>query len=146
MLLRDELNLIDYTYKEADGKPFSVNTVTNPLFINTTWAYLYNWYGKQKYDYLPYWRGKSQAGQLGEEVLDNANLETKLHFLIIEPTQGIPEYFVNWTRIVENQRSQLIETKSFGNFIVEKRIFTALTEKPFDIPIEEFKKLNLGSQ
>jgi hypothetical protein len=140
MLLKDELDLIDYTYKEAKGRPFSINTVTNPLFINTTWAYLYNWQRAQKYNYLPYWRGKGQAGYLGEEIFADANHETKLHFLIIEPTRGIPSYFVDWTKIVENQRSKLLETKNFGNFVVEKREFTAKEERPFDIPIEEFKK------
>jgi len=59
LVLGEEKQLIDYTYKSSGGKQFSVCAVTNPLFINTLWSYLYHFYGKSKYGYVPYWSGQN---------------------------------------------------------------------------------------
>ena len=42
-ILSKQLEVIEYTYQESQGKPFSINTVTNPLYINAVWAYNYSW-------------------------------------------------------------------------------------------------------
>ena len=68
LVLSKELRAVDYTYKKANGKNFSISTLTSPLFVNTLWSYLYNWYGKGKYGYLPFWRGRDQVGQLGNNL------------------------------------------------------------------------------
>jgi len=120
MTLNKEKEVIDYTYNSADKKPFSINTVTEPLFINTTWAYLYNFYGQKKFSYLPYWSGKDQAGNLGE--LPESQSKTQYEYLIIEPTTGIPEYFIKSAISEEDARSKVIEEKRIGNFIVQKRV------------------------
>jgi len=41
MLLSKELAAIDYSYQEADGKEFSINSLTSPLYVNLVWSYLY---------------------------------------------------------------------------------------------------------
>src|SRR3989344_2572957 len=41
MLLANQLAAIDYTYQKANGEPFSINTLTSPLWINIVWDYLY---------------------------------------------------------------------------------------------------------
>jgi len=120
MTLNKEKEVIDYTYNSADKKPFSINTVTEPLFINTTWAYLYNFYGQKKFSYLPYWSGKDQTGNLGE--LPESQSKTQYEYLIIEPTTGIPEYFIKSAISEEDARSKVIEEKKVGNFIVQKRV------------------------
>ncbi len=117
--LEIEQAILTYTYKESDFKAFTINTVTEPLFINTTWAYLYRFYGERKYGYLPLWNGKDQTGNLGE--LPRASTETKYHYVIIEPTTGIPDYFVKAAISEENITSKIIEEKHFGNFVVQKR-------------------------
>jgi 4-amino-4-deoxy-L-arabinose transferase-like glycosyltransferase len=61
-MLKYNLQAIDYTYQAASGDPFSISTLTNPYLYNTTWAYLYDWYGQGKYGYKPSFRGSSQQG------------------------------------------------------------------------------------
>jgi len=121
MTLYNEISALDYIYKEANREKFSINTLTRPLWINTTWSYLFNWYGKDKYGYLPYWRGRDQVGQLGNN-LENAPQDIKLHFFIIEPPQGIPGYFYNQEIEAENARSKVLTEVNFGELRVQKRI------------------------
>lgn len=121
--LNDELKTINWVYNEAKGKPFYVNTITNPLFINTTWAYLFNWYGRSTYGYMPIWWGETQVNVFGSDIDFSKETETDLHFLIIEPSVG-REDVTEAVRHLENSRSLLIGTKSIGNFIVEKRQIT----------------------
>ncbi len=110
--------VVDYTYTAADKGAFSVNTITSPLWINTLWSYSYNWYGFNKYNYLPRWAGHNQVGQLGNNL---AVGREAVHFLIIEPTYGIPEGFINQTLSEENSVSVVLEEKHFGDIIVQKR-------------------------
>ena len=59
-----EKEIINYTYEQSSGERFIIITITNPLHINTLWAYLYEIYGKKKYGYLPYHGGRDQKGYL----------------------------------------------------------------------------------
>ena len=68
MLLSKQIAAIDYTYGEAKGEPFSVNSLTSPLYINILWTYLYKWYGLSRSGYLPSWHGRDQVGQLDSLV------------------------------------------------------------------------------
>ncbi len=47
LLLEDEERIIDFIYQKANGKNFAVNALTMPYNINTTWSYLFEWYGKK---------------------------------------------------------------------------------------------------
>ncbi|KKT66881.1 MAG: hypothetical protein UW60_C0017G0013 [Candidatus Woesebacteria bacterium GW2011_GWA2_44_33] len=120
MTLARQLEVVNYTYQESRGSSFSINTFTSPLFMNTLWSYLYNWYGKGNYGYLPEWTGRDQVDQLGNN-LPLAQKETKLHFFIIEPMQGIPEHFLVYELGAEDVRSQLVEERRFGEIRVQKR-------------------------
>jgi len=73
----------------AEGQPFSISSVTNPYLYNTTWAYLYDWYGKKKYGYVPVWYGNEQAGIFGEELLVRVEAPLSSHFNIKEPDPGV---------------------------------------------------------
>lgn len=129
---KSEKEVIDYTYKEAGNKPFIINSITSPLYINTTWAYLYGFYGKNKYNYLPIWGGKDQSGYLGK-LPTNATSGTKLRYLIIEPEAGIPDLWK--TRIIfdEDTISDLIEERKFGEIIVQKRLMNP-NKKDLKVP------------
>lgn len=124
MILNDELKIIDELYKENNGKMFVVNTITNPLFINTTWAYLFNWYGKQKYGYMPIWAGYPQDGQFGSDTkfTENTDIKGLPFYVIIEPPPGIPDHYLGGIPRFENTRSKLLEKKEIGGFELEKRI------------------------
>ena len=121
LVLSKELKAIDYTYMKADGKPFSISTLTSPLHVNTLWSYLYNWYGKEKYGYIPYWVGRDQVGTLGNNLGTPPSNVTN-HFFIIEPTYGIPELWVTYAKGDQESMSGFIEKTNFGEIVVEERM------------------------
>lgn len=125
MTLTNQLAAIDYTYSASGGKAFTINTVTLPLWINTTWAYLYNWYGMQKYGFVPSFHGRDQRGYLGD--LPQASANDEIYFFILEPSDGIPGQFVENTVTYESSFSDIVEQKNFGGITVQKRKLT----KPF---------------
>lgn len=128
-LYKDEVEIVDWTYKMSKGAAFRINTITNPLFINTTWSFLYSTVGKPKYGYMPEWGGYPQAG----EGVFGANIkygkyddQTKLLFLIIEPSSIIPANYLYAYQKFENDRSVILEEKKFGKHIVQMRKINVL--------------------
>jgi len=124
--------VVDYTYKSSAGNAFTIITITNPLFINTTWAYLYEFYGARKYGYEPFWGGKGQAGYPGN--LTEKPFGTKDRYLIIESTIGVPSIYVTKAIYEEDRVSNIVDEKKFGYVTVQKRVLVENKEK---IPIPE---------
>lgn len=93
--LSQQLNLIDQTYKLAAGRPFTFSSLTSPYGINTTWGYLYSWYGYEKFGYLPRFVGDNQAGLPGENLIEEITDVKNLHFTIIEPDTTLSDKFQN---------------------------------------------------
>lgn len=122
MLLSNELAVVDYTYQSSSGNPFSINTLTSPLWINTTWSYLYNWYGVNKYGFLPDWHGRDQSGILGGNLKQSSAASDNLYYFIIEPLDGIPSEYLATETGLEDTKSKLIEEKHFGSITVQKRL------------------------
>lgn len=120
LTLKNEEEAIDYTYQKAAGKPFSISTLTSPLKINVVWSYLYNWYGTKKYGYLPFWVGPDQVGQLGDN-LKAPPAGVRLHFFIMEPTEGIPDLWVTYAKGDQDAVSTFVEQKTFGEIEVQER-------------------------
>lgn len=121
MILRNQLKLIDKTYQVAGGKAFSINTLTLPLWTNTTWAYLYSWYGKSKYGYVPYFSGHDQIGLLGNEDLKRVEEPLDISFFIMEPHIGIPANFYEDELNSENAKTNLGEQINFGEIKLQIR-------------------------
>jgi len=119
MLLAKQISAIDYTYQVASGRPFSVNSLTSPLWINIVWSYLYKWYGVEKYGYAPYWHGRDQIGQL--DSLERIDNPTEISFLIIEPLSGIPQQYLPLSIGEEDVDTKVVEEKSIGEIIVQFR-------------------------
>lgn len=117
--LPEEKEIVTYTYASANGMPFTINAVTNPLYINTTWAYLYTHYGLTQYGYLPYWGGR---GEGSTDLFVEKQFATPIRFLIFEPQEGIPDIFNAKITYEEDKISDIVEEKRFGKFIVQKRI------------------------
>lgn len=88
--VRHQLALIDKTYKETAGEPFTISVFGLPYQYNTNWAYLYSWYGQQEYGYVPTFVGSNQAGIPGEFRMTAASEPANTHFSIYEPEQGLP--------------------------------------------------------
>ena len=126
MNLVDEKEAIDWMYSESKDKEFSVNAVTNPLFVHTNWAYLFNWYGRTRYGFMPMWLGYPLDGNFGDKVVfGKENMFVGLtHFLIIEPETGIPSEYVVAYKGYEDARSKVVESRKFGEFTIQKRVLT----------------------
>lgn len=119
MVLKKQFAAIDYTYQEAKGEPFSINSLTSPLWINIVWTYLYKWYGLPEYGYIPQWHGRDQVGQL--DSLPKTAEGTELYFLVLEPMGGIPLRYLDETISQEDAVSELVDEKYFGELRVQKR-------------------------
>lgn len=118
MLLKDEEKVIDYIYSKAEGKPFAVNAFSMPLYVNTSWDYLFESYGKKKYGYLPVWGGKAASGYPGNLVINNSRTTLpEKRFLIVEPTRGF-EHLLPGFITEEGYFTDIIEEKHFGELQV----------------------------
>lgn len=120
--LSDLIDVIDYTYVQANGENFSISTITNPYGYNTLWAYLYSWYGENTYGYTPEWYGPDQTGLFGDTLLNRTTSPKNLHFSIREPHEGMPiwlyENFDHEQSLVASPSAKLL----FGTIDVKKHI------------------------
>lgn len=118
MLLTDEQRAVDFIYEKANGELFAVNAFTMPIYINTTWDYLFENYGKRKYGYTPIWGGKAADGYPGFLIKNNARttLPNK-RFLIIEPTRDAVDHLKDF-EVEEGYFTNNIEEQSFGDIKV----------------------------
>jgi len=120
MLLEKERELIDWIYKDSQGKKFVVNALTMPYKIRTTWDYLFTWDGKKKYGYVPFWGGEDVPGYPGKMSMPDSL--KYLRYSIFEPTRGIPEGLKKEFIDSENGYGLPVFEKKIGNFLVQKRI------------------------
>lgn len=122
MLLSDEKKILDYMYQNAKGEPFAVKAVTMPFDINTTWSFLFEYYGARNYGYLPVWNGKTAEGYPGNLVIQEAQEGLPLkRYVIIEPLRGVPEYLMNDFMRTENYFTNIVNEKRIGLFIIQSR-------------------------
>jgi len=120
MLLTKQLSAVEYTYSNSNGEEFSINSLTLPLWTNIVWAYLYDWYGQQKYGYSPCFVGHDQIGQI--IALQKCEIKEKDHFLIVEPMNGIPPRYLGETIGEEDVDTKLVFEEYYGELRVQKRI------------------------
>lgn len=89
-LFRNEVAAIDYVYQQAQGQNFKVYTYL-PSVYDYPYQYLFWWYGKKKYGYIPYEYAyspnKPQYISHKDKFSGNAENYSGLVFLIKEPDQ-----------------------------------------------------------
>lgn len=137
-LLGNAKKIIDYSYLNAHKKDFGVCAISEPLFMNTVWSFLYSTYGKQKYGYLPYWTGQKQV--LNDSFIPYAHKKFEIKFIIREPMQGIPDFAPRATYYIEDTQNTLVEKKDFGAYEVQQRLFTKVDGGNTDNYVPEMKK------
>src|SRR3989339_959257 len=113
-----QLEVIDYTYKNSGGEPFSFNAVTSPLYYSGMWAYLYNWYGRGTYGYAPGWLGGSQLYPY--DLLKETTKKEKYFYILISETGRIPEIYKNLGKAWGEKNGKLVEENKFSGFTVQK--------------------------
>jgi len=121
-LLKNAKKIIDFTYINAKKNDFGICSISEPLFMNTIWSFLYKTYGEPKYGYLPYWTGQMQM--LNESFLPYAHKKYTTKFIIQEPMFGIPTFVLRSTYYIEDTQNSLIAKKEFGAYGVQQRLFT----------------------
>lgn len=113
-----QLEVVDYTYQNSNGKPFAINAVTYPLYYNGLWAYLYNFYGKERFGYTPSWLGGDQVYPYG--LLPKSEGKEKTFYMLISGTKRIPEWEKDTGKSWALNRGKLIEEKKIKGFEVLK--------------------------
>ena len=109
-------------YNDSDGHVFAVKGVTMPFYINTTWSYLFEWYGKENYDYLPIWSVKPAEGFPGNLVYESSRSRLpSTQFVIIEPLNGIRDVDKTKFFAEESYFTKIVEEKEFGTITIQKR-------------------------
>jgi len=122
MLLSKQKEVLDYIYQKTSGDKFSIGAISNPFKVNTTWSYLFEWYGSEKYGYLPVWGGDYAEGFKGNmEIVNSRSKLPSKHFVIIEPTRGIYKPLISKMINEEDIFSEVLEEQSFGKFKIQFR-------------------------
>lgn len=122
-LLINEIKAVDWVYQQAEGKGFFVYHYL-PSVLDYPYQYLFWWYGRQKYHYLPC-EYSSYPGSPKLFIRDSQKYQnpqrpcTNLRFLIIEPDKNTE----NQNRWLEGTRknTQLIKQTKTGRITVEMR-------------------------
>lgn len=103
MVLGNEKAVLDYAYRDSRGQNFGWEAFTIPYFSPSGWQYMFNWYGKNKYGFIP------RELKKGEKF-----------YVIIEPAKD--ELFLNnWLKDSMDKRGKMIEEKYFDTIRVQKR-------------------------
>ena len=98
---RNQLEVIDYVYKQAGGKDFKYVVYTPPVH-DYTYRYLFKWYGPKKYNYLP-------------------SVKSNLAFFIIEPDPGYEDRPKWWLKDREKDGKIIKSETVKGGIIVQTR-------------------------
>lgn len=131
LLYSDEKEVIDFIYKSSEKKPFSVCAMTNPLFINTLWSYLFMTYGKSTYGTVPFWSGQKQyVTNYRGLPYDTTHLNNR--YLILEPPIGLPDHALKTTIYLEDKQSLIDEERKYNEIRVQKRHLLGKNEKSKD--------------
>ncbi len=119
-LYRNEIAAIDYVYKHAEGKNFKVYTYL-PSVYDYPYQYLFWWYGKKTYGYIPgeyaYSPNKPPYIPSQDKFQGSKTNFSGLVFLIEEPNQNYTRF--GWTSDYRNM--QFISKQMIGPILVETR-------------------------
>ncbi len=102
-LYRSQLAVVDNIYKQANGKDFNYVVYTPPVH-DYTYKYIFSWYGKKRYGYVP----KKETASL--------------FFLIMEPDYQYPFRLTNWLEERKDDGKIIKEEIEKGKIIVQTRI------------------------
>lgn len=117
--LQDQMAVVMESYKIANKQPFSLAAVTNPLYVPTTWAYLYHWLGKRDNQTIPPYHGDTELTYVGDQVFLKNRKIFPLEFFIIEPE--IDNFWQRKLLGEEVIRTNLVVEKKFNRTILQVR-------------------------
>lgn len=115
-LYSTQMSVLEYTYRKANGEPFLINTVTNPLYINALWAYHYNYFGERKYGYKPSWGGGEQLYPY--DTLEKETNKESYFFIILDKSPRIGQSYRDEAIKWGNDKGVFISEQDFGGWKV----------------------------
>jgi hypothetical protein len=115
-IYKDSLDLVKRTYSIANGQVFSINAVTNPLFIPTKWAYVYKQYADSKHVKIPHFHGNTASVFPGVEIFPRSGEITNYEFSILEP--DLPEFWAGKALNADGIRKAEVGREDFGKTIL----------------------------
>ena len=101
--IKGKIDAIDFIYKDAKGKKFS-------LFIFSPPIYTY------PYDYILWWHAKNKYGYMPD------NIKTGTFYTLIEKDNDQPWRHKGWLETVIKDGTVLWEKELLSGFIVQKRL------------------------
>lgn len=126
-LLVNEIKAIDWVYQKAEGQGFYEYNYL-PSVYDYPYQYLFWWYGRQKYGYLPCefatYHQDFKFFIPGSNHYENPKRKcSSLKFLIIEPdlNSNVREQWLAGVR----QETTLVEEATIGSIKIEKRLVSA---------------------
>ena len=99
---RNQVAVMDYVYKQANGKNFKYVVYTPPVY-DYTYQYLFMWYGPKKYHYSP-------------------SPQANLAYFILEPDLQYPSRLNDWLKQREQDGKIIKSEKLQSGIIVQTRI------------------------
>lgn len=100
--LEDRLKATDFIYQKADGQPFQTPIYIIPYNQEQPWDYVFAWYGKSKYGYLP-------SKHFGKT------------FAIYEPDYDYPYRLESWLGKIGEDHGGVISSFKTHDLTVEER-------------------------
>lgn len=100
--LQGKIDAIDYIYKDAKGKKFGLLVFSPPVYTYP-YTYLIEWYGREKYEYVPH------------------DKKEGLFYLLIETDPQKPWSYNGWLETVVKTGKVLDTVTLPSGFIVQKR-------------------------
>ncbi|MDP3888902.1 MAG: hypothetical protein Q8Q24_02545, partial [bacterium] len=99
--LDDRLKAVDFMYQKSAEKIFRTSIYIIPYDQEQPWDYVFSWYGKSKYGYLPEPNGKT--------------------FVVYEPDYDYPYRLDTWLAKVKEDHGGVISSLKLHDLIVEER-------------------------
>jgi len=100
--IKGKIDVLDFIYKDADNKPFGLLVFSPPVYTYP-YDYLLWWYGKTKYNYVPY------------------NEKKGTFYLLMEPDPSKPWSYKGWLEtVIKDGKVDWTKTLPSG-FVVQKR-------------------------
>lgn len=100
--IKGKVDSIEYVYKDANGKPFSVFVFAPPVYTDN-------------YDYLIWWLGKNKYGYTPKKE------KKETFYLVMEPDPGKPWSYKGWMETVIKS-GDILNTKELpSGIIIQKR-------------------------
>jgi 4-amino-4-deoxy-L-arabinose transferase-like glycosyltransferase len=117
---KDRKMIVDWIYKDANGKPFAIWIYTIPYFLDDPWIYYFEWYGFNKYGYKP----EKSSGFSPQDLK-----EAQIFYNIYEPDDNQPTKLSSWLHEAEKNFGLVKRSFISNDARVERRVWERISSQ-----------------